>query len=60
MKFCVYSEVLLSCLLSNYLDWGRLLTFSLGSEKEGFVQSLLLLVGKKVPGLEYRNPNTVL
>ena len=47
-------------LTQQYLDWGRLLTFSLGSEKEGFLQSLLLLVEKKLPGLEYQNPNTVL
>lgn len=37
MKSCIYSEMLLSCLLSKYLDSGRLLTFSPESKKEFFV-----------------------
>lgn len=57
MKLCMYSVMLLSCLLIKYLDLGRLLTFSLESEKVGFV-----LPAKSVGGLfpfRYNNAELV-
>lgn len=50
-KLYIYNEMFLSCLVSKYLDSGRLLTFSLENEKEFFVlpAKSIAIGGKETP-----------